>query len=420
MTALAPMDFPDNAPKELLVLPSLKARRGPNGGLILTQKYLEGVATYARDWPGPVTSLVGLETRPGTDMDQTEIDPDTLETGLEVRPTDPDALAARLSSAAIVLFHLSPEELEPAELCQRIGVPCVFVSEYSPRTERQIVDAGTTNPLRRLRRKLWLMGAERKRQKILRNYASGLQSSGTPTYDLYSPITKNPMLFFDNRVLRADIIDDAALEAKCSNLAQGAPLRLVFGGRMIAMKGVLELPRIARALDRLDVPYQMDIIGDGDLKDQLQSDIDQAGLSERVQLHPPMDFKTGWIPMLKREADVFVCCHPQGDPSSTYPEVMSCGVPIVGYGNEAFAGIVRESGTGWSVPMFDADALATQVAKLHSDRAALQDAARHGRDFAAQHCFEATFSRRVAHMIKASRLDEATKAAAANLGSAVV
>ncbi|SMD03092.1 glycosyltransferase [Primorskyibacter flagellatus] len=396
-------------PRELIILPSLKARQGAQGGLVMTQKYLDGVAEYARTWPGPVTSLVYIDTRPGIDMDQVETGPELPTSKLELRPEDIKALAAHLEQAAIVLALLSPYEAETAAICHRNGVPVVFVSEYTPRTEIQIIDATTPNPLRRLRRRFYIQGVERRRRQMLRDLAAGLQCSGTPTYDLYNSIAPNPMLFFDNRVPAADVIDDGALKVKCARMASGAPLRLVFGGRITAMKGVLELPRVAKALDRHGVPYQMDIYGSGDLEEALRREISQGALSDRVALHPPMDFRSGWIPLLKRQADLFVCCHPQGDPSSTYPEVMSCGVPIVGYANEAFSGIVRESGAGWSVPMRDATALAAQIARLHSDRGALQDMARQGRGFAQDHCFEATFEKRTQHLIRASRLPEAEK-----------
>ena len=54
---------------------------------------------------------------------------------------------------------------------------------------------------------------------------------------------------------------------------------------------------------------------------------ERQSLQDLVTLRGVVDFATGWIPLLKQQADLFVCPHPQGDPSSTYPEVMSCGVP---------------------------------------------------------------------------------------------
>ena len=122
-----------------------------------------------------------------------------------------------------------------------------------------------------------------------------------------------------------------------------------------------------------------------------------------------LDFRTGWIPALQREADLFVCCHLQGDPSSTYPEVMSCGVPIAGYDNEAFQGIVRYSDAGWQTPMKKPDLLAEEIARLHRDRDSLADASVRARAFAIQHDFETTFARRTQHMIDASRLPDRLK-----------
>ncbi|MEO9651796.1 MAG: glycosyltransferase [Roseobacter sp.] len=372
----------------------------------MTQKYLDGVTEYAKTWPGPVTSLVGIETQAGVDMDQVETEMEHPDYGLEIRPDDPKALASRLEQAAVVLMQLLPGELETAALCHRLGKPVIFISEYTPQTEMQIIDLTTSNLLRRFRRYFYIRGVERKRRKMLRTHAAGLQCSGTPTYELYSPFSPNPMLFFDNRVKAEDVIKLADLETKCARFSENAPLRLVFGGRITAMKGVLDLPNVAKALDRLGVPYKMDIYGSGDQESALRHQITKAHLSDRVTLNPPLDFNTGWIPLLKRQADLFVCCHPQGDPSSTYSEVMSCGVPIVGYANEAFAGVVQVSGAGWSVPLRDTDAMAAGIARLHHNRDALQDMAKRGRDFAQEHCFETTFNRRVRHLRHASNIPE--------------
>lgn len=395
---------------ELILLPSLSARRGPRGGLELTRKYMTGAAQYARNWPGPVTSLVRLSETQTTDMDHAEYFPGQGETGLEVRPQDPGEMARRLSSAAAVVALLSRPERETAKLCHQLGVPVIFVSEYSPRTERQIMAAEVSNPVIRFRRNVWLWRTERIRRNELLPIAAGLQCSGTPTYDTYAGLCRDTLLFFDNRVRQEAIIDDTALAAKGAALRQGRPLRLVFGGRFVAMKGVLELPRVAAELARKGIPFSFDVFGSGPLGEALDSRIRAEGLQDRMALRGVLDFETGWIPYLREHADIFVCCHVQGDPSSTYPEVMSCGVPIAGYNNEAFRGIVRESGAGWGVPLFDASALARKIARLHANRDEIVAAATRARDFASQHAFETTFTNRVRHFIRNSRLPEALKA----------
>ncbi|TNF63896.1 MAG: hypothetical protein EP306_00075, partial [Burkholderiales bacterium] len=188
-----------DTPAELILLPSLRATRGPRGGLVLTRKYMSGAMAYARHWPGPVTSLVRLSQAATTDMDHQEYLPGDVQARLEVRPSTAEALSRRIAGAAAVVALLSREEAETARLCERLGVPVIFVSEYSPRTERQILAAEAPNLLVHLRRLLWLSRTERIRRACL-PHAAGLQCSGTPTHDIYRDLCRDTMLFFDNRV----------------------------------------------------------------------------------------------------------------------------------------------------------------------------------------------------------------------------
>ncbi len=383
--------------QELILLPALAASVDAEGKLFLTQKYLDGVAEYAKNWPGPVTTLARLTKHPIRDLDPVEVLLENGPNSIEIRPQDHGHLASRLIGAAGVMAFLAPDEAPMLQVCNEIEVPVVFVSEYSPKTERQIVDSEVSNPIIRVRRKAWLQGAERMRRKMLQKSA-GLQCSGTPTYDIYRPLQSNALLFFDNRVREADILLDDALSLKTSEILKKQPLRLVFGGRLTAMKGVLDLPRIAKALVDLGVPFSLDIVGDGPLTEELRAAISAPPLANFVALHRPMDFRTEWIPYLKTSADLFICPHPQGDPSSTYPEVMSCGVAIAGYANEAFSGIVSHSNSGFLSPIGKPALLAQRIAQLHEDRHELAVAMNRAVAFARKHTFEATFARRMDHL----------------------
>ncbi len=398
--------MPDN---ELLILPVLKAVRGPHGGFVLTQKYMDGVAGYAKHWPGPVTSLVEVSHTPTTDMDHIEVIPEKAATGVELRPKSIEELTERIKNAALVSTFLSPFELPTAKLCKKLGVPIVFVSEYTLQTDIQIIHAHTTNPLLRFRRRHWARWAERKRRQAL-GIADGLQCSGTPTYQAYRELIDNTLLFFDNRVREDWFISADALARKAEDIGAGRPLRLVFGGRLIAMKGVMDLVPFAAALRQRNIPFTLDIYGDGPLKKDMAEQIRSHDLSDQVILRGAVDFGAVWVPDLQEKVDLFVCCHPQGDPSSTYPEVMACGVPIVGYDNEAFAGIAPLSQAGWTTPMHDVDALVSKVVQLHQERAPLVTAMQNARKFAAEHAFEATMQRRTRHLIDASRLPDHLKA----------
>lgn len=388
---------------ELILLPVLSASERPDGRLFLTQKYLDGAAEYAKNWPGRVTTLARVTTQPVRDLDPAEVILGQGPNGIEIRPRDGNQLAVRLKGAAGVMAFLGPEEAATLDLCNRIEVPVVFISEYAPRTERQIVDAEVSNPIIRVRRKIWLRGAERTRRRML-SKSAGLQCSGTATYDLYRSLQPNSLLFFDNRVRAADVLSDDGLKHKVSEIMTNRPLRLVFGGRLAAMKGVRDLPRFAKALHDLNIPFSLDIVGDGPLASELQAAMSNSPMSDHVTLHGPMDFQTGWIPYLKANADLFICPHPQGDPASTYPEVMSCGVAMAGYENEAFAGIKAHSGAGFLSPIGNPEALAQLIARLHGNRSDIAEAAGKSVTFARKHAFELTFARRMEHMIHSTGL----------------
>jgi colanic acid/amylovoran biosynthesis glycosyltransferase len=388
---------------ELLILPSLKAGRGAEGGMVLTHKFISGLEEYRQHWPGRVTALVHQADGASVDMDPVLIDPRDPAHGVELRPESAQALAERIRNASVVLAFLAPYELGLARLCRRLRVPLVFVSEYSLRTEMQIVGAEVARPWPRIKSLAWLLGAEVRRLAALR-LAVGLQCSGTPSYLSYRRFLGNTIIFHDNRVPSSEVISEEALEARLETLCADRPLRLVYGGRLAAMKGVRDLPRVALALKRRQVPFDLTIFGSGPLLPELEHDIARLGLKDQVRCAGSLDFLTGWLPTLRRAVDLFICCHPQGDPSSTYSEVMSCGIPVVSYRNEAARGLISAAGCGWAVPIGDADALAAQVALLHSDRQRIAAASRMARRFGATHHFEATFGARVGHLIRASRI----------------
>lgn len=392
---------------ELLLLPSLRAHRSARGKLVLTQKFLNGTAEYAKHWPGPARTLVFETTTPTGDMDHVEVDDHGAYPPVSLRPESIEELRPALQGAAIVLAFLGPYELPLARACHELGVPLVFTSEYSVRTEQQIIDATTRNPLLRWRRKRWVDHAERVRREMLA-MASGLQCSGTPTFYQYRSVARSTLLFFDNRVPCDAVLTRDEIEVKFEDLGS-RPLRLVFGGRLVPMKGVQWLCPLAAELQRRGVRFTLEIVGQGELEASLRRAIEAGGLGDVVRLRGALDFSTGWVPLLKREADLFVCPHPQGDPSSTYPEVLSCGVPIVGFDNEAFQGIVEHSGGGWLVPTGDVPAMADVILRIDRDRSLLLPAALAGRDFAAEHCFERTFAARMRHLISLSRLPDSLK-----------
>jgi colanic acid/amylovoran biosynthesis glycosyltransferase len=373
------------------------------GSAVLTHKFVEGAREYSKHWPGSITVWIQKVDSQDNNLDHVEIHPSEQPFDLRwLSGSSDDRFLPAIRESDLVLAALVPKHVCLADQCGEARVPLTYITEYSVTTRRQIVRSETRNPLLRWRRELWAIQCERKYRRAVRA-ATSVQCNGTPTFNAYKGINNHALLFFDTRVASDQLISSTDLDRRLADLAQQRPLRLAFSGRLIAMKGVDHLPVVARELLRLGVPVTMDICGGGNLEAQLRADIERMGLVAYVRLRGVLDFATELLPFVSREVDLFVCCHRQGDPSCTYLETYSCGVPIVGYANEAFAGLVDVSGVGgrdWVTPLDDPIALARRIAELSSRRQEIAQAARTARAFAARNTFESTFKSRIAHMLE--------------------
>ncbi len=386
---------------KLFILPVLQLELSPSGEFLLPQKFVDGMTKYAEFWAGSVKALMQVAP-PSADyavLDKKAFRAEDLPFEIEVVSYD-KITAESLSPASVVLASADYKQNHISQLCRSASVPCLYVTEYSLKTRKQIIAATVGNPLRRLRRVWWEMSQERKRQQAIA-LAEGVQCNGTPTYSAYRSLNANPLLFFDTRTSTAMVASDEDVEQRCQHLFdEKTPLRLAFSGRFVAEKGADHLLKVAADLKRLDVPFQLLLCGDGKLKDAMQRCIERGGLGDRVKFMGVLDFQQELVPFMKHQVDLFVCCHRQGDPSCTYLETLACGVPIVGYANEAFVGIERYSQTGWVVPMNQPKLLAQKIAQLDADRPALKDMALRSLAFARSHTFEKTFTARIDHMEK--------------------
>jgi colanic acid/amylovoran biosynthesis glycosyltransferase len=178
---------------------------------------------------------------------------------------------------------------------------------------------------------------------------------------------------------------------------RGRP-HLLFSGRLHAIKGAHHLVPMALALQQAGVDFELSIAGDGPLRSDIEAQIHARGLQARVRCLGVLPFETGLMPLLRQDIDLFVCPHLQGDPSCTYIETLSGGVPIAGYDNEAWRGLWQRCKAGTISARNTPAGLARTVAALVHDTAALQALAQRAREFASHHLFEHEFATRVAHL----------------------
>lgn len=404
-----------NSRDALLVLPALTAYPASNGAFVLTRKFIEGATAYAERWPGQVVVAVERAETRGDHLDSLAVHPEDVPFDLRWIDweNDSDGVNELIGESRIVLASLVDKHTHLGEVCAQLGVPLAYISEYSLNTRRQIIRAETANPVLRWRRERWTTQLEN-RYRASVALAAGIQCNGTPTFECYRHINPRPLLYFDTRVGESQLANCSVISKRIKEMQNGGPLRLAFSGRFIAMKGVDHLPLVAMELRRFGVPFFMDICGGGALKPLLRKQITRFNLPDRVKLTGVLDFHSQLLPMMARSVDLFVCCHRQGDPSCTYLETMSCGTPIAGYDNEAFRGVVDQSGAGWLAPMDDPTELAACIAALHRDRQLLAEAAFASLEFASQHTFEKVMQSRVDHLLECAAAEPARREAIAS------
>ncbi len=399
----------DARPLRLAICTAMTATPGSrSGSFVLTRKFVDGVREYCRHWPGEVSVWIQRVAHADSNLDHMEVHPADVPFELhwiDGSERDPSRFATALSEADLVLAALVDKHVCLADACMQARVPLVYVTEYSVRTRQQIVRAETRNPFIRWRRHIWSTRIEHAYRRAV-SLAAGAQCNGLPTYRAYQSLNERCLLYFDTRVRESQLASKDALERRLTVLRQDRPLRLAFSGRLIAMKGADHLPMVASELKRRGVPFTMDICGGGELEPGMRAAITRFQLDDCVRMRGVLDFEKQLLPLIASEVDLFVCCHRQGDPSCTYLETYSCGVPIVGYDNEAFAGLAEVSNVGgrtWVTPLDDPITLAAKIADLNGRREEIADASHNALAFASRHTFENTMRQRVQHMIECMR-----------------
>jgi colanic acid/amylovoran biosynthesis glycosyltransferase len=381
----------------LVVISPLRGFRLPNGNIVLTEKFVEGLRLYRMLWDGPVLHICAPAPGETDSLDNIEIPTSTPEFNTVCDVISWETLDRAVPKNSVVLASVGESFNFIAKFCRDRTIPCAYVSEYTLKTRYQILDEIQPNLLKRAFRKL-----RETRQEALQRTAiaasDAVQCNGLPTYEAYKDISRSPLLFFDSRVDDDMLAPNNILLNKATRRNQTDKIHLVFSGRLNLMKGVDDLPKIASLLRAKGVNFEMAICGDGESRDGLHRQIEQLGLSDCVFLKGNLDFKSALVPFVTEMADLFICCHRQGDPSCTYLETMSCGVPVVGYDNDAFLSLAKHSETGFPVPMGDVEALASTIEKLHRRPAITDHASWASRDFAAKHTFRKTFERRIEHL----------------------
>ncbi|REJ08045.1 glycosyltransferase [Microbacterium bovistercoris] len=331
----------------------------------LDAKAVEGLEQYAATWPGTIIALIpaghAVETEPS---------------GIH---TVPAKVADRLDAVA----SLDPDVVLALHRPENIGLtriaPTVLTAEVTKRIRTDLLRVSARGAINHARIKVGQTRLEHTYRSMSRS-AAGLQCNGYAAWDAYAGLNANPMRFRDHRIRESDL----TLARERSTWDGRRPLRVVFSGRVTAIKG----PRTVLAVAALLPNVEFVILGEGDQKDELA-----AVAPSNVLFESFLPFAE-WTSYMREHADLALLPHPQGDPSCTYYEALGCGVPVIGLPNTTWAQLANAEGLGWAEP--DARSLATRIQVLRPE-----DLHRvRQRALATLEPFERVAARRVSHLVE--------------------
>lgn len=211
---------------------------------------------------------------------------------------------------------------------------------------------------------------------------------------------RDNLLYLDGRMTPELFATETEMAAREAHLAGGGPLRMVYSGRLETMKGAQDLVPVARRLAEMGVDFTLDVFGSGALEAEVSNGIKTLPDPSRVRMHGAVDFEKQLVSFTRQQADIFLGCHRQSDPSCTYIEAMGCGVAVVSYDNRMWQRLNGEAQAGWGTPLGDVSGMADQIARIARDRGLIVRAARNAWAFSQTHGFLPEFQMRMEHLAR--------------------
>jgi glycosyltransferase involved in cell wall biosynthesis len=352
-----------------------------DGLLTVDRKFHVGMLRYADLIRSPIVAVNPPLQDGQRIMDAIEVPTAKLPYRISTAPTE---LRELLRGAALV--YGSENYMRGGTMARELGVPYIMILEYDLQTHMTDNASQVANVFRK--------GVRRARSAV--NYfrsiaemrhAHSLHCNGYPIYQATENYNPSRLLYLDSRMSADMLIEEHEMESRSTG-RYDRPLRLLYSGRYEPLKGAVDAVKVGVECLRRGLDVEMHCYGQGSQKSQMQS----IAADSRIHIHDAVPYPD--LVKLSRTFDVFVCCHVQSDPSCTYLESFGAGLPIVGYDNRMWRGLLKASGAGYASPMGRPARVAEDIARLITARELDQMSAR-ALEFARNHTFEIEFQKRV-------------------------
>lgn len=199
---------------------------------------------------------------------------------------------------------------------------------------------------------------------------------GQELFDAYKHAAPNPQMMLNVQVRKGDHISEAQIREKVAEIRSGAPLKIVYSGRMNDRKGAIDW---MKAINSAGCAVSATWFGDGPDRAGMES------LNEGGQVSFAGEVPRANVLSAMRDAHMFLFCHKVPESPRCLIEALASGAPLVGYRSLYPESLIAQGGGGEFVPKGDWQALGSLISRLNHDRDRLAElvmaAARTGRGF---------------------------------------
>jgi colanic acid/amylovoran biosynthesis glycosyltransferase len=352
------------------------------GGLLtVDRKFHVGMLRYAELIHSPIVAINPPLQDSQVIMDAIEVPTSNLPYRIATAQSE---LRDFIRDAGLVYGY--ENYLNGGTIARELGIPYIMMLEYDLQTQMTENSSKVGNVLRKsIRRARSALNYFRSIAEM--RQAHSLHCNGYPIYEATKSYNTNRLLYLDSRMSADMLVGDKEMESRSAG-RYDRPLRLLYSGRYEPLKGAIDAVKVGMECLRRGLNIEMHCYGQGSQKAQMQN----IATDPRIHIHDAIPYPD--LVKLSRTFDVFVCCHIQSDPSCTYLESFGAGLPIVGYDNRMWRGLLTASGAGYASPMGKPSKVVDDIVRLVKDKEVDRLSMR-ALEFAKQHTFESEFLKRV-------------------------
>jgi len=229
---------------------------------------------------------------------------------------------------------------------------------------------------------------------VVRNSSLVLLKGGLLSTD-YGSGRSNVKNFLDSAFEERHLIRPARLQAKLRRAARrDEPLRVVYFGRLVSIKGIGDMLRATRlALDE-GAPLRLRVIGSGAERPALEALRGELGLEAHVELHDEVPFGEELFDLLYDD-DLLLAAPQAEDTPRSALDAFAAGQAVLAYDTYYYRELAARGAPVELVPWRDHRAMGRRLVELERNRPRLVELLQASRDFAVSNTQEAWLDRRV-------------------------